>query len=68
MKGFLQRSGELELRVMNPVLASVRWTWPTIPLFPNAQCLLFDGAEMLIWSEPEGLESPWIFEAADSQA
>jgi hypothetical protein len=58
MQSFVQRSGDLELRVLNPELAALRWTWPPIPLFPRAQCLLFDGQEILVWSEPEGLESP----------
>lgn len=57
-QGFGQRSGSLELRLLNPKLASIRWTWPTLPLLPQAQVLLIDGGQILGWTEPEGVESP----------
>ena len=57
-QGLGQRSGKLELRVLNSKLAALRWTWPSLPLLPEAQVLLFDGAQVLGWTEPDGVESP----------
>ncbi len=57
-QGLGQRSGSLELRILNPKLASIRWTWPSLPLLPEAQVLLFDAGQVLGWTEPEGVGSP----------
>ncbi|MBC8366375.1 hypothetical protein H8E52_03100 [bacterium] len=57
-QGLGQRSGKLELRILHPKLAALRWTWPSLPLLPEAQVLLFDGGQVLGWTEPEGVASP----------
>jgi len=56
-EGWLHRSGDLEFRMIGPRLASLRWTWPRMSMLPEAQCLLFDGGELLAWSEPADREA-----------